>query len=750
MARNGMVFTAAALLGTVALPVLVATTIAAQDGVVPQDGLRQVVAAAVQRGSAMFDGIMSDGTVDGMATGAIPTKASLESPAGLPSSCSPSENAAVEPEIPVSADLLLPPPPLPDELQPPRPSAEVPLLRDIIDMYRKGDVGAADLSASTVQEPAGRAVLEWAAIRLQPQLVGFKRITRFMTDHPDWPGRNSLRRRAEEALVSERRDARTVLAFFADKGPLTPLGKLTYAKALAANGRTEEASALARELWRKDDFGSETEAKVIEAFPGLFTTADHRARVEREMFAEDWSGAQRAAARLGDDIVKLVKARIAVDREASDAGKQLDALPKSLKDDPSYLFARAQWLRRQDKPIDAAKALAGMTRDPDVLVNPGEWWTERRILARKLLDVGEQKLAYEVSRDYPEGDNAVTLEAEFHAGWIALRFLADKDAAARHFARAAAVAATPISVARAAYWQGRAAEAVEADASPYYRRAAEQPTTYYGQLARARLGMSELPVRRVLGPMMEPLDRLPAGRAIRLLTDAGARDLAAPLYKELAETLTSESDLDALAQIAADRNDVRAVLTVGKVALQRGFPMDNHAFPLIGMPRFDMPEQAGIDRSFIYAIARQESAFDPRAVSSAGAKGLMQLMPATARVTATRAGLGWEPDRLLSDAAYNARIGATHLSDLVRDWKGSYILTIASYNAGPGNVKKWIDAYGDPRSSAVDPIDWVERIPFTETRNYVQRVLENLQVYRSRLGERETLLIQDDLRRGSR
>lgn len=746
MARIGMVFTAAALLGTVALPVLVATTIAAQDGVVARDGLRQVVAAAIQRGTAVFDGIMSDGTVDGLTTGAIPARASLESS----SAATASADVAVELEISAGADLLLPPPPLPDALQAPRPSAEIPLLRDIIDMYRRGDVGAADLSTATVQEPAGRAVLEWAAIRLQPQLVGFKRITRFMAEHPDWPGRDSLRRRAEEALVSERREARAVLAFFTDKGPLTPLGKLAFAKALAASGRANEASGVVKDLWRRDDFGSETEAEVLDAFPNALTTADHRARVEREMFAQDWSGAQRAAARLGDDIVKLVKARAAVDREASDAGKQLDNLPKALRTEPSALFARAQWLRRQERPVEAAKILAGMTRDPAALVNPGRWWTERRVLARELLDAGEQKLAYEVARDYPMGDNAVTLEAEFHAGWIALRFLSDREAAARHFARAAAVAVTPISVARAAYWQGRAAEALEADPTPCYRRAAEQPTTYYGQLARARLGMSELPVRRVLGPVMQPLDRLPAGRAIRLLTDAGARDLAAPLYKELAETLTSESDLDALAWIAADRDDVRAVLSVGKTALLRGFPMDDHAFPLIGMPRFDMPEQAGIDRSLIYAIARQESAFDPRAVSSAGAKGLMQLMPATARVTATRAGLGWDPDRLLSDAAYNARIGATHLGDLVRDWKGSYILTIASYNAGPGNVKKWIDAYGDPRSSAVDPIDWVERIPFAETRNYVQRVLENLQVYRSRLGERETLLIQDDLRRGAK
>jgi soluble lytic murein transglycosylase len=745
MARHGKGVIAAALLGGVALPILVVTHIAAQDGIVPEKQLRRVVAAVVKSSVAVYEGITSDGSlIDGMTTAAIPTKAAL-SPTPDP------DPPVAAPDAPaLDPALLLPPPTRFIESQASKPSPEAPLVRDIVDLYRRGDVGAADLAASTVQDPAIRAALEWAAIRLQPQTVGFKRISAFISANPDWPGRNSLRRRAEEALVSEKRDARTVLAFFSEKGPLTPHGKLAYAKALAASGRPAEAADVARELWRKDDLSAETEAKVLEAFPSLFTTADHRARVERAIFAEDWSDALRCAGRLGDDVVKLVKARIAVDREAGDAGKQLDGLSKALKADPSYLFARAQWLRRQDKPVEAAKLLAGMTRDPAVLVNPTEWWTERRVLARKLLDAGEQKLAYEVARDYPLGDNAVTIEAEFHAGWIALRFLSDKESAARHFAAAAAVAVTPISVARAAYWQGRAAEAAGQDASGFYGRAAEQPTTYYGQLARAKLGMAQLPVRRVLAPASPPLERLPAGRAIRLLTEAGARELAAPLYRELAETLTSEGDLDALAQIAAEKGDVRALLTVGKTAVQRGFPMDNHAFPLIGVPVFEMPEQAGIDRSFVYAIARQESAFDPRAVSSAGAKGLMQLMPATARVTASRAGMDWDPDRLLSDAAYNARIGATHLRDLVQDWKGSYILSIASYNAGPGNVKKWIEAYGDPRSSAVDPIDWVERIPFTETRNYVQRVMENLQVYRSRLGEQSTLLIDTDLRRGAR
>jgi soluble lytic murein transglycosylase len=203
--------------------------------------------------------------------------------------------------------------------------------------------------------------------------------------------------------------------------------------------------------------------------------------------------------------------------------------------------------------------------------------------------------------------------------------------------------------------------------------------------------------------------------------------------------------LDALGDLAAEKKDARSLLALGKAAVQRGLPLDLHAYPTIGIPSFD-PVGDRVEKAMVYAIARQESAFDPRAQSGVGARGLMQLMPATAKRTAQRFGLGFDVDRLIEDPVYNAKIGSAHLGELMDDWKGSYILTFASYNAGGGNVKKWIDAYGDPRRPGVDPIDWVERIPFSETRNYVQRVMENLQVYRHRLEERSAYLFEGDLR----
>ncbi|HEX8374574.1 MAG TPA: lytic transglycosylase domain-containing protein, partial [Geminicoccaceae bacterium] len=417
-----------------------------------------------------------------------------------------------------------------------------------------------------------------------------------------------------------------------------------------------------------------------------------------------------------------------VDRAApKKVAAALEAVPAALRSDTSYIFSRAQNLRRQDKPAEAARAIAEVTRDPEVLVDGDEWWVERRIVARKLMDQGDARSAYVVASRHSARTVEKRIEAEFHAGWISLRFSDDPETAARHFAAASAIAETPISLARAAYWQGRAAEALgRADETKaHYERAALQPIAYYGQLARARLGQASLPLR--VAPVLDGTaraafdDRL-CIRALRLLQAASLKELALPLYIDAATRLTNPAELDALGDLAVELRDSRALVAVGKIAVQRGLPLDAHAYPTIGIPAYEASSAVPlVEKALVFAIARQESQFDPRAQSSVGARGLMQMMPATAQRTARRVSAPYDQDRLTSDPAYNARLGHAHLGELMEDWRGSYILAFASYNAGGGNVKKWIDAYGDPRRAGVDPIDWVERIPFTETRNYVQR-----------------------------
>ncbi|QFU16184.1 lytic transglycosylase domain-containing protein [Microvirga thermotolerans] len=605
----------------------------------------------------------------------------------------------------------------------------------IFKAFRTGDWTEAQILETKLTEPSSVALAEWFALRSGIPM-GFERIMSFQRTYPDWPQTAQFRRRAEEALVAERRPAAQVRAFFAQQKPMTAGGRISLAFALKGDGQEAEANALIRQVWREDSFGSEWEGRILDRFPGALQQVDHRYRMERLLFKETWGAALRAAGYAGKDYETLVKARMGVYQGKRKAEKAFAAVPASLRKDPSYLFSRALYLRRANKLAEAAAVMAQAPRDPELLVDGDEWWNERRLVARALLDKGDARTAYQVSSQAAPESPAQRIEAAFHAGWIALRFLKEPATAAEHFAAAEKVATTPISISRIAYWRARAAEAAGSfrEAQLHYERAADRPTTYYGQLARSKLGQTI--ALRTVAPLAEEerqtFEGLTPIQALKALQDLDEPELTLRLYTELAQTLDDPGRLDALASLANARNNARAVLIVGKLASQRGIPLDMHAYPLAAVPDFD-PVGEEVEPAMVYAIARQESAFNPQAVSSAGARGLMQLMPATAKETARRVGLGFDLNRLVTDPAYNAKLGSAHLGELMDDWKGSHILAFASYNAGGGNVKKWIKAYGDPRDPEVDPVDWVERIPFSETRNYVQRVLENLNVYRQRL-----------------
>ena len=405
-------------------------------------------------------------------------------------------------------------------------------------------------------------------------------------------------------------------------------------------------------------------------------------------------------------------------------------------------------LRRDEKFAEAAQLMMSAPKDPNRLHNLDEWWIERRLLARKMIDVGEHRTAYLIARDaaLPSRDIYKT-EQEFTAGWIALRFLNDPSVAAQHFARIGVGSVNPTALARAGYWQGRAAEAAGRgqEARAAYTRAAEQSTSYYGQLARAKLGLPQIELNGV--PRGRGSERLEIVRAVQLLYELDEREIAIPIFGDLGENGDPDA-LVGLGELTARHGDARGMLLLGKAALNRGLPFDFYAYPINGIPSFKSigPE---VEQSIVYAIARQESAFNQAVVSPAQAYGLMQVTPDAGRYVCKRAGVSFDLSRMKTDPVYNAALGAAELGGLLEDYRGSYILTFAAYNAGRGSVKKWIERYGDPRDPKVDAVDWVEQIPFSETRNYVQRIMENLQVYRTRFGGGTRLQIEADLRRGA-
>ena len=378
-----------------------------------------------------------------------------------------------------------------------------------------------------------------------------------------------------------------------------------------------------------------------------------------------------------------------------------------------------------------------------------EWWRERRLLARGLIDLGDLETAYRVVREAaPPANPYYHAELHFMAGWIALRFLDDPAAALKHFAHIDDGSVDPIVRARAAYWRGRAAEATGQleEMRAQYEAAARYPTAYYGQLARARLGLGEIALRR---PPPEPVHgtALELLSAVDILYAIGERDLVVSFVTDLAEESNDAAALAALGQLAAHYNDARAMLLIGKMALARGLAMDQYAFPDIGVPSYS-PIGPQLDRCIVYSIVRTESAFNQRDMSPAKAVGLMQVTPEAGRDTAKRFGVAYDWNGLVSDPVYNTQMGAAEVAALLKEYRGSYIMTFAGYNAGRGRVKQWVAQHGDPRDPKVDIVDWVERIPIAETRNYVQRVMENLQVYRTLFGA-GTATIEPNLHRAA-
>jgi soluble lytic murein transglycosylase len=612
-------------------------------------------------------------------------------------------------------------------------------LAEAIAFYKAGDLARGDSAAMAAKDKTVRTALEWIALRSFPRETGFERLQAFMQAHPAWPALDWLKKRSEEALFGDRKSGALIKTFFSGADPETAAGKLALARVLTDDGKTSEAATLVRAVWREADLNPQLEAKVKTDFNTYLSRADHKFRADRLLYKEQIAGAFRAAALAGPDVLALAKARAAVINEGP-SDKLLAKVPLALRTDPGFLFAQIHKLRHADKIRAAADIMLAAPRDPSRLIDGDEWWIERRLLARKLLDQNDATTAYKLCAEHSAMSHEMRIEAEFTAGWIALRFLNDPARAAGHFDAIAKLAETPMSRARAAYWQGRTAEASstagsETAARKFYEQAAVHQTTYYGQLARAKLGVTTLPIRSISNEAKGE-DREDAIKVIELLYAAGEKDLAAPLVVEAARHLADETQVAALASLVAKQRDAHLSLNFGKIVSQRGMAVDALAFPDYGVPAFE-PLQNSAAPSVVYSVARQESAFEPSAVSSAGAKGLMQMILSTAKRTADHARVAFDPKRLLTDAAFNAQLAARHLGELMAEQKGSYILTFAAYNAGGKRVKEWIDAHGDPRKPGVDPIDWVERIPFTETRNYVQRVIENLSVYRVRLGETE-------------
>lgn len=613
------------------------------------------------------------------------------------------------------------------------PSASIARLKSGLDALAANDIaGARQVRDALPVNSLDRHILAWAIALYGGDRVPSGDIADAAKMLPNWPGMIALRKNSERALYRENPAPEIVVQAFGGSQPQTSEGVVILARSYVAQGNFEAARSVLSPFWRTEKLQARDDAAIIREFGTLIPAADHRFRMERMFYADRVNSALRVAGLAGAQ--HLADAWAAADRGDKNAARLLKAVPAAQRS-AGYLFAQAQYLRKQKQFSDAAAMMMKAPSDRDALIDPDAWWAERRVLSRELVDQGEMKTAYRIVAAHAAETAANAADAEFHAGWYALRGLNDPTTAAKHFERIAGLAQGPISLSRAYYWLGRAAEAGgPGSARDYFSRAAGYGTTFYGQLAGERVGRQVL---KIAHPQPSSTDHRnfasrEAVSAIKRLQQAGYQRYADTLYRDLAGQLSSPGELALLAAMAEKQGNHFLALKVGKIAGARGIDVGALSHPLGVIP--ETANIAGSGKALAYAIARQESEFNIGAVSNAGARGLLQLMPGTARQLAEKAGMTFSQARLTTDAGYNATLGAAFLGEQLGRFDGSYVLTFAGYNAGPSRAAQWVARYGDPRGKDIDAVvDWIERIPYTETRSYVQRVMENYEVYKMRI-----------------
>ena len=597
---------------------------------------------------------------------------------------------------------------------------------------RNNDWSAAQKRASQAKDPILAKTVRFFDLLRPNSGNRFADITAFITENPNWPSQALLRQRAEESIATVGDEE--LALWFEHNPPITPFARLREADIRLAHGDTARAVDEIRQVWIGAEFGPFDERTVLQKYGKYIRREDEVKRLDRLLWEGHFEAARRMLTRVDAGHRTVAEARMALADMSGSAERLLRRVPRELQSDPGLLFERMRWRRRKDMYDGAIDILDHAPKD---LVRPQAWWGERELLVRHALQNGDISLAYRLAARHDLTTGVGFAEGEFLAGWVALRFLRDYQTGYNHFVRLYNEVTRPVSLARGAYWAGRAAEiqGYKDLATTWYQTAAKHLATYYGQLAAAKIGSdgksAVLEDPQPTAQEIAAFDKQELVRVARALAEAEAADFAKPFILKLSELAKTPDDHALVATLAdqIDRPDLAVAAAKrasyqGVVLLAQGYPIN------------DVPNGGGVERPLVLAMTRQESGFDQAAVSPAGALGMMQLMPATAKTVAKSLEMPFSQQRLLNDRRYNLTLGRAYLQSLIDRYGGSYVLAVAAYNAGPARVSQWVHDLGDPRSKEIDVIDWVESIPFGETRTYIQRVLENLQVYRLRLGDR--------------
>jgi len=635
-------------------------------------------------------------------------------------------------------------------------------LRRVKDAFKAVGAGRfsdADALKSAISDKTAAKLVDWYALTRGVGTAGA--YARFLAENPAWPQRSLLQQRLEEALFTHGGEAASIGDYFRDQPPTTAIGEAALASALMSLGQREDARKWAAKAWRDGDIPASLETGFLERFKPLLTSADHRWRLDRLLLSDRrWAAGRRAQGEYIRRVIPLLpaterkkaEARLAVYLRSSSGPKLMAALPSEKQTDWGLAYQRLQLLRRQDKASEAVKLLRNAPTDPALIVSPDDWWDERRAHAYEALERDDYRLAYDLVKDAGPLTVNPLKEQRFMAGWIAFRYLKDYPRAERHFREMRKAADGPLSRSRGDYWVGRAlaAQGKDDDAAKSYEAATSERDTFHAFLAQQQLkpGTQILPIAMPAAPGKDDISTFQSLDALRAAVIADKAGLGGSISRPFLANSRTVRDSEAwsalVAHLAHELGDTQMSLRIAKNALAAGQNLLIYAYPIEAFPAYK-PLRHPPELAMLLGIARQETEFNTQIVSGAGARGLLQVMPITARHVCRDHSIKCDIRRLLSDKVYNTTIGSAYIGDRMAEFDGNYVLTLAGYNAGPGRVRQWVRQFGDPRSSRVDPVDWIERIPFEETRNYVAKVLSNIQVYRARLGHQPALRLTEDL-----
>jgi soluble lytic murein transglycosylase len=616
---------------------------------------------------------------------------------------------------------------------------------------------AFDLAAKSGDKATLKTV-EWLYIRKNPRDAGPERIMNFVASNQAWPASKALTRAAEAMLARQSTPVDMVARHFSRFLRISANGQVAFARLALARGDKASAAEAIRTAWIDPDLPSSLEKEIARNYRALLNTDYHKARMWALVMAQETNASVRAAGYVSKAHVRAAKVAQALIRRKNNGPALYKKLPAEFRNHPPMIYAYARWFRRKGKHTSAYNILKRAPASHAAQIDPAQWFVEKRLAARHLVGNQYRKYwpgLYKMMAGHGFTSGKSFIEGEFLAGWFALRKLSNPGVAAVHFKRITEAATTRTDSSRGWYWLGRAraAKGEGNRAEEAYRQAAASPTLYYGQLSLDKLGLGTKPLRIIEGKATADAKRrvntVEVFRAAHQLAQAGGMRHVGLFLFPIARAVKNRSEAAAAISAIHSEAGYFPAVRLAKAFGSQGLDVDNWAYPVNALPSWRTIGNK-VERSVIMGLSRQESEFNAVAGSHAGAKGFMQIMPGTGKQIARQYKIrGYRTSSLVRNPSLNVSMGEAYLGDLIKQFNGSYIMAFAGYNAGPGNANKWVKAYGDPRTRRIDAVDWIESIPITETRKYVQKVMQNVHVYRTRLGDKKYAMSRDINRGGS-